>query len=153
VSYAFHNGLGGFNLGLSGTYLFRYELQRLAGDPFVDLLNASSNPNQFRARGTANWVNGPYRANLGVNYIGAYTNSFDGKTIDRWITADIQLAYDFGQKSGPLKGLTASLDIENVTDEDPPFVNNGNEGAKIGYDPEAANARGRVISISLRKTW
>lgn len=151
ISYGFDSKLGYFNAGLSGTYLFRYQLQRMAGEPFVDLLNTSSNPNQFRARGTASWVNGPYRAGLAVNYIGDYENSFDGGKIDPWITADLQLGYVFGQVSGFLKGLTVALDIENLTDEDPPFVNNGN--AKIGYDPEAANARGRVISLSLRKTW
>jgi iron complex outermembrane receptor protein len=153
MSYAFDNGLGRFNLDLSGTYLFRYELQRLAGEPFVDLLNTSSNPNQFRAHGSANWVNGPYRAGLRLNYVGEYTNSFDSKTIDPWITADLQFGYVFNEAPGLLRGLDVSLDIENITDEDPPFVNNGNEGSKIGYDPEAANARGRVISISLRKTW
>jgi iron complex outermembrane receptor protein len=153
MSYAFDNEVGRFNLTISGTYLFRYEVKRLAGDPFVGLLSTSSNPNQFRAHSAASWVNGPYRASLAVNYLGEYTNSFDGKTIDPWITADLQLGYVFDKSPGPLKGLALSLDIENVTDEAPPFVNNGNEGAKIGYDPEAANARGRVISLSLRKTW
>jgi iron complex outermembrane receptor protein len=44
--------------------------------------------------------------------------------------------------------LSMSLDVQNLTDEEPPFVNIAG-----GYDPQTVSPIGRLIALSLRKTW
>ncbi|WP_332767731.1 TonB-dependent receptor [Phenylobacterium sp.] len=153
LTYEFTTEAGVFTLGASATYIAKYEVQRLADAPFIDLLNTSSNPNDLRARASVAWTRGPLRAGLAVNHVGSYVNTFSNSKVEAWTTTDLQLGYEFQQSSKYLEGLSVNLDVENLFDDDPPFVNNGNGGANIGYDPEFASPRGRVISLTLRKTW
>jgi iron complex outermembrane receptor protein len=50
--------------------------------------------------------------------------------------------------------LSLGLELRNVLDEDPPYVNlaPGVNGSG-GYDATAANPVGRLLALSLRKKW
>ena len=58
---------------------------------------------------------------------------------------DLHLGVDL---DGLTEGLTVALDVQNIADEDPPFVN-----LSGGYDPQTASPIGRLIALSLRMSW
>lgn len=153
ASYDFDTSLGRFGLSAGVTHILSYEVQRLRSDPFLDVLNTTSNPNDLRARLAANWSSGAWRLGFAIDHVGGYTNTFSNEKVSAWTTADLQAGYTFDEARAGLSGVSLSLDVENLFDKDPPFVNNGTGGANIGYDPEFASPRGRVISLTVRKRW
>jgi outer membrane receptor protein involved in Fe transport len=59
--------------------------------------------------------------------------------------------YRFGAHSNPKLGnVTIDLNMQNIFDNRPPFVNNP---IGVAYDPENADLLGRFISIGIRKEW
>jgi iron complex outermembrane recepter protein len=61
-------------------------------------------------------------------------------------TVDVPLGYDFGEEAGwsCLSGVKLNLNVTNLLDEDPPFVN-----STSGFDPSKASPYGRLIAASL----
>ena len=59
------------------------------------------------------------------------------------VPRNLNYAYTFGG-IGVLNGTRLGLNVRNAFDRDPPFVDAG-----LGYDPSAASALGRLVSISL----
>jgi len=76
--------------------------------------------------------------------------------IKSYTTVDLRLAYDLEGTGIPgTEGVRIGLDVQNLFDRDPPFVDleptsNGGGG---GFDPQTTNAIGRMISVSLSKTF
>lgn len=153
AAYDFSTKAGDFSVSGSVSRVTKYAVQRMATEPFVDLLNTSGNPNDLRGRASLRWSQRPYDASLSVNYTGGYSNTtgFPTQKVDRWITTDLHFAYTVQRNSSVANGLTIAFDVENLTDEKPPFVDNAE--SRIGFDPEFASPRGRTFSISLRKAW
>ena len=55
-----------------------------------------------------------------------------------------------------LNNTTMTLGMDNVLDQDPPFVKGtpaGVAGSENGYDPWQANIRGRVWYVALKKRF
>jgi hypothetical protein len=54
--------------------------------------------------------------------------------------------------NGRLKKLQFTLDINNVFNEDPPYVDEGVQGdnAGHGFDKQAANPIGRLVIVGVR---
>jgi iron complex outermembrane receptor protein len=46
------------------------------------------------------------------------------------------------------EGISVSLDIQNLFDQDPPYVN-----IDGGWDPGHASAVGRFVSMTVAKRW
>lgn len=122
------------NASLAASWTMSNDQQVVEGQPFYDRLGFYSTPIEWRGRASfgANWRK--FSGNLFVNYTGGYTNdlavdslgsSIAPRKVDAWITADATLAYatEFRAPAGGfVKGLRASLSIQNLTDEDPPIV-------------------------------
>lgn len=122
------------NASLAASWTMSNEQQVVEGQPFEDRLGFYSTPIEWRGRASfgANWRE--FSGNLFVNYTGGYTNdlavdslgsSITPQKVDAWVTADATLAYatEFRAPAGGfVKGLRASLTIQNLTDEDPPIV-------------------------------
>jgi iron complex outermembrane receptor protein len=69
--------------------------------------------------------------------------------VDSYSTFDLHLSHQFDGGIVPASGLTLALDIANLFDADPPFVDipeSPNGGG--GFDPTMANPIGRLISVS-----
>lgn len=96
-----------------------------------------------------NWALGDLAAGLAVNYSSGYSDtSFTlNRDIHSYVTLDLNSSYQFGGNSS-LAGLTLSLNVANVLDEDPPFVNQVS-----GYDGGKASPYGRLFSIGIIKSW
>ncbi len=150
ASYQVTNRLGTFDLGSAATLVTNYRIQRGDGAR-LDLLDTMSNPISLRARSSVGWTRGPFSAQLALNHTGGYLNPYKNQKVPAWETVDAHFGYRVQSATKALDGVLVTLDVENLFDKDPPFVNN--QSASIGYDPEMANARGRVTGLTLRKSW
>lgn len=147
--------VGQITAGLAGTYISKYEQQFTPSTPLVTgLLNTLNNPLRWRARGELGWA----RDNLGsvtafVNHSNRYTNTTlatrpevaSSTTID--LSARLSLARWL---SGALaKDVALSVSVVNLTDKDPPYVQNGT----LAFDPQNASSIGRMVSIAINGRW
>ncbi len=159
ADYLLETDAGDFQLGLSGSYLFRFSQRNLpAGDP-VDTLNLENNPVDLRLRGNLGWIFDSAAVSVFINYVDSYRSDATGviQAVDSWTTADLNLTYRFSrERYGSAFGdARASLSIINVLNEDPPFVDRTNNFSNSGqnFDGANANALGRVVTLQLEKSF
>jgi iron complex outermembrane recepter protein len=140
--------------GIDGTRIFAFENQFTNSAPITSFLSTPYNPIDLRLRGRATVARGPLSAGLFMNFTNAYrdTNVVPNGHVSSWTTADAVLSYEFESAEGPLSGVTAALNVTNLTDRDPPYVSNPS-GYPITYDGINANALGRFFSLRLQKRW
>ena len=77
---------------------------------------------------------------------GCQGHAAPARDVDEWLTWDAQVSYDWSgetERAGP----QITLNVQNLFDEDPPFVNNA---AGVGYDPSNADPLGRFVAVELR---
>ena len=125
----------------------------------VDKLNQLNTPLQFKARGGIDWRYGSFTTRGSFNFVNSYDNPIPSPTqeVDSWTTYDLSVRFngdDIDWLGSFGDGLSVTLDITNISDEDPPYVDfapSGNGGG--GWDPAAASPIGRLIGISLRKIF
>jgi outer membrane receptor protein involved in Fe transport len=134
-------------IGLNGSYLFRYRQQLTPTSPFVTLLNLADEPVDLRGRATLGWTHGEFDALVGMNYVDRYRDLV-GHRIGAWTTFDLQLAWR--PTSGPFKTYSIALIGQNLFDRAPPFYDSS---VGAGYDAANADATGRFLSLQLTKRW
>ncbi len=150
---------GDYRLWFSGTYLTTYEEAFAKNATPVDLLNQLNTPLQFKARGGIGWHYGPFTTRVSFDHVNEYDNpaTIPTQKVDSWTTFDLSVQFngdDIGWLGSFGDGLSVTLDITNISDEDPPYVDfapSGNGGG--GWDPAAADPTGRLLAISLRKVF
>ncbi len=146
---------GNFGVGLVGTYLTAYKGALSAAAPLVDQRNTINNPLGFRTRGNLSWSKGGWSAVGFVNYTNGYLNN--SATVPQDVrpntTLDTHVGYDFGGgQSAMLRNVRVAVDVSNLFDTLPPFVNvASSNNAPGGFDPTAANPLGRLVSLSINK--
>lgn len=150
LGYRWHTDIGEFNAGVYGTQFTTYKTAPAAGAPPVDALNTIDNPPQTRLRADFGWANGAWRVSTRLSWIGAYDNNLVRPTerVAATKVVDLHADYRFETATGPLADLTLALDVENVFDTEPEYVNQIG-----GFDPQVASAIGRMVSFSIRKSW
>lgn len=151
-SYRFETGLGSFNLGLNGSYMFDFKRRLLEIDPLFDEVDEFGRPVDFRARSSLSWNRGNAFAIAFVNYTDGYTDnvSVPARAVDSWTTMDLTLGYRFGEGVGLLNNSRVTLTVLNLFNEDPPFVDTR---AGVGYDATQASPLGQFFSLQLTKGW
>jgi iron complex outermembrane receptor protein len=144
VSYIAEISDGVLHLGATGDYLLKSSIQAAAGEDYIS--NRDSQV-RFRTRGKAIWSTDTFRVGAFINYTGSatYTAVDPVEKIEDYVTVDLNVGYTFGE-DGPLGGFELMLNLDNVFDTDPPYLN-GNNGYVNG------NPLGRVFSVGLRKRW
>lgn len=147
---------GSFTLGIDGTYLTTYETAAVAGAGFVSQLGtgggAQVRPIKLTWRGTIGWSNDRVNAAVYLNYTGDYlfyANNIYHPTRS-FTPIDMHLAVNLPFE-GFLAGTQATLDVDNILDQQPPFVDEASQAN--GYDNQVANPLGRVITFGLRKAF
>jgi iron complex outermembrane receptor protein len=148
--YQWHfDRIGSLSWRTTGTYFTKYDTQLTPSAPVLERVNTIDYPLRFRARSDLNWALSDLSAGLAVNYSSGYkdTSFTPNRDIDSYVTLDFNSSYQFGGNSS-LAGLTLSLNVANVLDEDPPFVNQVS-----GYDGGKASPYGRLFSIGITKSW
>jgi outer membrane receptor protein involved in Fe transport len=126
--------MGLVNTRLLATYLEQWDDQPFPGGEVFEragkLGGVGALP-QWRAQGHIDWQYGPWRASYSVQFIGSYSERvrdgplfgtlFDPFTreVDAAVYHDLEGGFAFDT------GLALRAVISNVTDEEPPFVDNG----------------------------
>ncbi|MDQ1153088.1 TonB-dependent receptor [Brevundimonas sp. SORGH_AS_0993] len=146
--YRFTLGSDDISLDASITHLLTNDRAVTAASPTEDLLGAPNFPARWRGRFGAQWLRGPLTLGGALNHVSGGRDRVNGRGIDDWITVDGQVRYDLG--SGWPEGLSFTLNVLNLTNEEPPFYD---APAGIGYDAANTNVLGRQISLQLVKRW
>ena len=133
------------NAGLS--WLTRYKRQLTPTSAATQLAGQAGYPADLRARVSATWTRGATSFTTGLNHVG---NSYaeTGRRVDPWTTVDLQARWQGRLLS--VDGVSVTLNVQNVFDQDPPFYDNP---LAIAYDPANADPLGRVVTLQLTKTW
>ncbi|ODP37760.1 TonB-dependent receptor domain-containing protein [Sphingomonas turrisvirgatae] len=146
---------GSFAFNASGTYLFKYQTAASPAGTPIDRLNTIYNPLKFKARGSVTWDYDAIRVQATATHVGSYRNTAitPNQTVDSYTPIDLAVTWDLGEMGAPsfLGGVTLGLEVRNLFDVAPPYVNVApslNGGG--GYDPSAANPIGRLMAASLR---
>jgi len=152
-SWSVRSALGNIELGLTGTYVFRFDTQFTRNAPTVSILNTSYNPVDLRLRGRAVLQCRSLTFASFVNFINSYQeDDIAGvREIPTWTTVDATVKYRFNSEHGPLADSAVLLSVTNLLDRAPPFVPNPQFG--INFDGANANAVGRFLAIQLSKRW
>ncbi|QFT76832.1 TonB-dependent receptor domain-containing protein [Erythrobacter sp. THAF29] len=109
---------------------------------------------KWRITGRASWESGPVR----VSFFGRYVDSvFDTSVtqddtgeffrVDDWFTLNAAISYTI-ENNTALDGTRLRVGINNIFNEDPPLADQS-----FGFFSNLHNARGRQVSISLRKEF
>ncbi len=151
-------GWADLQFGASISHILNYEQQ---GSPSAEVLPAFDVPGQpadTRGRAFVGVTSGDFNGMLSVNYTDDYANplaALGQRHVDSWTTIDLSLGYAFGElpRGG---GTRVGLSIQNLLDEDPPFLRPGsgsNIVYPIGFDPTNANPLGRFVMLTLTQVW
>jgi iron complex outermembrane receptor protein len=144
---------GTLDLGLSTSYAFQNLFSLSQKTQRVDILDTVGNPLSWRLRATASWAWNRYEVHAAVSHVPGYDDPLSGISLDRrevgsWTTLDLGANYFTNADGGWLSDLRLMLNVSNVLDEDPPFVN-----LAAGYDAANADPYGRVLSFAISKSW
>ena len=148
---------GDFRASLRGTRFFTYKVAITPGGRVIDQLNNLDYPLKLRMRGQLGWNKAGFDASIVGNYQNGYNNTLftPAQRIKSYTTVDLRFTYDLERTGIPgTEGVRIGLDATNVFDRQPPFVdiaptNNGGGG----FDPQASNPIGRLVSFSIAKRF
>ena len=121
-------GLGELSAGLLATYLAEWDDQYFPGSPVFSHAGMLTLP-RWRASGHLEWQRGPWWAGYSAEFIGSMTeevfdNPFFGVVFNWYMrTVPSVLYHDIAGRYAFTSGLSLQIGIENLTDQDPPFVN------------------------------
>ncbi|OJW65336.1 MAG: hypothetical protein BGO57_08305 [Sphingomonadales bacterium 63-6] len=150
ASYNFDMGENHFSLAGNATLYLNYK-NSTGGGALQDRLGTYGYPQEFRGRASFGWERGPVSTQLTVNYLSSYQNLTSKlvQDVSSYTTVDLDIGYTFGEDAGPFAGgVRLGVNARNLFDRNPPFVDAG-----LGYDPSAASALGRMVSLSLSKEF
>lgn len=154
VDQDFRSSWGAFQFGINGNYSFNFEQRVSSLSPSLDLLNTVDYPLAFRLRGTADWYQRRwdlpgFGVNLTVDHRGGYQDLGSAATrgVSAFTVVDLRTSFRTSSE-GPLGDVEFALNASNVLNDSPPFVNR-----EAGYDVINFDPYGRIVSLSLQKTW
>jgi iron complex outermembrane recepter protein len=153
---------GEFFSQLAGEYIYQYDTNAGAGTEFQDnLTNGSSTQSSdssayniipWRVQGSLGWRQGSWMAQGSANYTGHYNFGYStpcGNTncnaiqwVSEYLTFDAVASYQIRED------LRFQLNVENITDEDPPLTMQTN-----GFSALSANPLGRLYRVGLEWHW
>jgi iron complex outermembrane receptor protein len=146
-------------LNIGGTYLTKYRVAVTPVAPLLNQLNRIFNPLRFKMRSSLTWEHDQFSARIQWIHINGYKNTVASpvQNVDSFNPVDLSLSWRIGDRGAAgffEKGLTFGLEVRNLLDERPPYVNIAPSGnGSGGYDATAADPIGRVFSASVRKTF
>lgn len=147
------------SFNLSGTYLTKYNVALTPNAPLIDRRNYIFNPLKFRARGSVTWDHGPMSARVMATHVGGYFNNLTtgGQNVGSYTPVELGVTWRIGDSQGAGffdKGMTLGIEVRNLFDVDPPYVNLAPSGnGSGGYDASASDPIGRLFAVSVRKSF
>lgn len=148
-------GAGAFNVEFNATYLFDIERQFTANAPERDLVDTTYNPTSLKLRAGAGWNNTQWGITGFINYTGDYTNDLviPALSMGSFATMDLNVRYETGRRfqGSLLDQISVVLNANNIFDRDPPGLHLSD--GSTAWDSANADLYGRVISLTINKTW
>lgn len=150
---------GRFSLNASATYLTRFDAAiSPAGTP-IDRKNTIFFPLKFKARASLTWELDEFRTQLTATHVNGYTNNAvtPNEKVSAYTPIDLSLTWSPAESgAGGFfdGGFTFGIEVRNMFDIDPPYVNLAPSGnGSGGYDASASNPIGRLFAASIRKKF
>lgn len=164
-------GIGDINLQFNAAYLESFfQSPGADGQELLDAVAAGTLPGitiantgqvrelngrpKWRMTGQASWESGPVRLTLFGRYVDEVfdTSVTQDQTgafyrVNDWFTMNVAVSYTINNDTA-LDGTRLRVGINNIFDEDPPLADQS-----FGFFSNLHNARGRQVSISLRKEF
>lgn len=161
AAYDLRTSLGQFTFAAYIDRLMEYDLQVAPGAAYSPLLNTFGEPTKWRGQAHFAWTRAGVTAALAIHHVGGYDNSLatPREPIDPWTTGDLYFSYDANEAAVAwMRGMRVSLSIQNVTNEEPPYVRIPPEFLLPGvnplpFDPTNASPLGRFIAVQVSKRW
>jgi iron complex outermembrane receptor protein len=153
VKYRFSGDKTQWTVGLAASTKVRFDQQSGEGDIWQDFLDVDANTTfssfDFLGVATVELDRGGLNAKLQMNHTGGHKKLNDPlqSKVDSYTTFDLYTSYNF-QGSGLLRDMNVYLQINDITDEEPPFYN-----VRQGFNTSEVNPIGRVITAGFRKSW
>jgi iron complex outermembrane receptor protein len=158
-NYRFETGLGEVTLNGAFSKVLKLKRSLLPDSPLFTALDTFGNQVSERGRASASLRRGPFRATLGANYIGSYLNNatitvagvkYPNTKIPSWTVLDAGLSYTVPDEGwSALQGLRVGINIQNLTDKDPPIVLSGTNAVDLNNH----TVWGRVWQYELTKSF
>ncbi len=161
AGYQHDSDIGTLIYGLNISYTTEAFQRATPVSPKQELLDTVGNPTSLKGSASIGVQRSGFTGQLNINYVDSYRDVFTNPeaSVDEWTTFDLNFRYEFDESAPTIaQGLLLSLNINNVLDEDPPFVGNaglsgGGLSRAIGFDPANANPVGRFVTFGLRKSF
>ncbi|MBX3562699.1 MAG: TonB-dependent receptor [Sphingomonas sp.] len=157
LHYAFAAGGSEFWIDANVNHIIAFDDQLTPGSPVIRSVDRPYRPLDWRARGGIGWSRERWAASLFVNHTDSYLD--DRAVVPRPVAAhttfDLSLSWTVPREDDSwLRGTRVALFVENLLDNDPPrLVPDPGSTTGLGYDPVNASARGRFLSLQVRRTW
>ncbi len=156
VTYTFEADRFSLETGITGTYIFDFKNRITPSAPVASILNTTFNPVDLKLRGRAVLSIGSLELSEFINYTDSYQNNLvvPIQRINSWTTLDVSATYKLTDSTGPLKGVSAAVGVQNLFDSSAPFVANPVNGlGVVNYDGANASPVGRFVYFQLVKQW
>ncbi|WP_296615785.1 TonB-dependent receptor [Sphingomonas sp.] len=142
LAYIHKTGFGMVNASIAGTYTLNRKSAAIAGGAFSNDLDNGVGRAAFVA--TLGGKAGAFTGSVSLNYKGGYPilGVKPQTRIDAFKTVDLYLAYDLGEH-GILKNAMLTLNVDNVFDQDPPWLNTATAYTN-------GSTLGRLVTFGLR---
>ena len=142
LAYTAPMDFGSLSAGIAGTYTLKRDTQAIRGGPFTDALKNGTGDLSFVANAQAQVHDLVARATF--NYLGGYpilgvTNQTH---VSAFKTVDLFFGYNL-KDVGPASGILLTLNVDNLFDKDPPYIN-----TSTGYTN--GGTLGRLVSVGAR---
>jgi iron complex outermembrane recepter protein len=137
--YNWNIGTLDFDAGFQGTYFTKYDFQPVPGAGLSDVLGTIGFPQKFRSQADIGVKWNEFQARVTWNHLAGYRNTTSPvlQQVSDYDTVDLFLGWDLDER------FRFSVDVRNLLNEDPPFVD-----VTRGYDPQASNPVPRLISFT-----
>ncbi len=151
ASYEANTSWGGWRAGFNATKILSFKRSVIVGTPLVEVVNTINNPASFLARAYVGADIGALSATVFANHYGSYDNNSVApvQEVPSHTEFDLALRYTIEAPLSVIENFTFTLDVQDVFDNDPPYVQNGN----LAFDPNAHSAIGRTIAIGFRTNF
>jgi len=151
-----HATAGELHVRLAGSHFFHFREANGSLLPAADVLGLFNEPPRTRMRASVDWSQrGEGSPGLSTGLAASYTSRFRDPTRPKSLQdirsateLDLTLAYLTTRDAGTLSDMEFILNVVNITDRSPPFVNR-----PTGYDQQNELPYGRVISFSAQKRF
>ena len=125
--------------GFQGTYYTKYDFEAVPNAGLTDVLGRINFPQKFRSQADIGVKWREFSTRLTWNHLSGYLNNTitPAQDVTNYDTFDLYLGWDLDDR------FRFSVDVRNLFNEDPPFVD-----IPRGYDPQSTNPVPRLISFT-----